>query len=488
MNKESKACWAAVLALALTASLAAAAEMRSEISQYGITWKFDKEYPTGQFVTGDWWVVGPVQVVGVEPAPGPAKTEAHADVKSIYGAQAMVDDARMRNGSMIVLKPGGAQGYDSRLKNFDPKLSITFPLALETNRSLISTISNETLPVPVMHEAMMWSAEKKAALALRAAAILTCLDKEPPADAFRPPYAGKDKPIFEAKNIRWDRLPSLAPVGKVPAWEQFERYFQRPWLDHQESWLLQHTGPNENQVNYGREFSRLTSIASLMLMLDVPRERREKLMIGLVQLGIDLHGLASTGRRWSADGGHWNGRKWPILFAGLMLDDSRLKSLPDSVLFSEDQQMYYGNGAAGQAALYQITFHTGPKQPHEEKTPDQWDAADKKAEGYRIVVSGGLPGTALAAQLMGAKALWNHDAFFDYYDRWMSAEDPYAPQRGSHPRPKQEGKSLDPFVDAMWAAYRGKVPDQKGGASNEKWVWNTDGRTGTFVPNPKESP
>ncbi|NJL71890.1 MAG: hypothetical protein HC888_09930, partial [Candidatus Competibacteraceae bacterium] len=47
-----------------------ASEVQS-ISQYGITWTFDKEYPTGQFITGDPWVVGPVTVVSVSPEPGP---------------------------------------------------------------------------------------------------------------------------------------------------------------------------------------------------------------------------------------------------------------------------------------------------------------------------------------------------------------------------------------------------------------------------------
>ncbi len=29
-------------------------ENRKEISQYGVTWTFDKEYPCGQFANGDW--------------------------------------------------------------------------------------------------------------------------------------------------------------------------------------------------------------------------------------------------------------------------------------------------------------------------------------------------------------------------------------------------------------------------------------------------
>jgi len=35
----------------------------TSVSQYGITWTFDKDYPTGQFCTGDYWVVGPVTAI-----------------------------------------------------------------------------------------------------------------------------------------------------------------------------------------------------------------------------------------------------------------------------------------------------------------------------------------------------------------------------------------------------------------------------------------
>ncbi len=474
----------AYLSLFLAGPLVAA-EQAASVSKDGITWTFDKAYPVGHFVTGDPWVVGPVKVVSVSPAPGPAaEGSASGEVKSRYGDVAMQDDSRMRNGSMVVLKPGKTQGYDSRLKNYDPALSIAFPYDLGANRSLISTVSNEMFPVTVLHAAIMWGPEKTAALALKSASVLTCLDQAPPDDAFRPPYVGTEKPIYETKNLHWDLLPSLKAVGTVPAWAQFERYFERPWLDHIETWLLQSTGPSENQVNYGREFSRLSSMASLMLMLDVPRAQKEKLMIGLVQWGIDCHGLAKAGRLWTADGGHWNGRKWPILFAGMMLGEPWPKDLPETVIFSEDEQTYYGKGWAGQTALFQMAFHTGPKPPYEEKAPDQWDAADKRSEGYRMVVSGGLPGTALAVQLMKAKAQWDHNAFFDYYDRFMSKEDPVAANRGAVPRPPQEGKSVDPFVDAMWAAYRAQVPAQAGGKDNKKWVW-TQGAKGEFVDNPK---
>lgn len=468
------------------AALAGRAAEAAAVTRHGITWTFDQPRPVGQFVTGDWWVAGPVTVTAVSPAPGPApEAAAGKDVKSIYGAAAMSADPRMRNGSMVSPRPGREQGYDSRLKNYQPGLSATFPLALKPGDALVSTVSNETLPVQVMHHALMWPREKRGSLALATAAVLTVLAEPPPADAFRPAYAGgAERILYRAEDLRWDRLPSLpTPAGAAPEWERFERYLSRPWLDHVTTWLSQHLGPSENQANYGREITRITSIASLMLMLDAPRERKTQLMIGLVQLGIDLRSLAQAGRNWPADGGHWNGRKWPILFAGLMLGDDGFAGQAEKTLFSEDQQMYYGQGWQGATALYQIVNHTGAKPPHEEKAPAGRDANGRRAESYRIVVSGGLPGTALAVQLMGAKALWNHDAFFDYYDRWMAKDDPYAAGRGGVARPKQEGKALDPFVNAMWDAWRAKIPSQPGGREHRKWVW-IDARKGEFVPNP----
>ncbi len=54
---------------------AADTTLRTEISQYGITWTFDRPAKTGRFITGDWWVLGPVTIVKITPAPGPVSYE-----------------------------------------------------------------------------------------------------------------------------------------------------------------------------------------------------------------------------------------------------------------------------------------------------------------------------------------------------------------------------------------------------------------------------
>jgi hypothetical protein len=61
-------------------------------------------------------------------------------------------------------------------------------------------------------------------------------------------------------------------------------------------------------------------------------------------------------------------------------------------------------------------------------------------------------GQALAARIMGAMDLWNHPAYFDYVDRWQKEEAP---------------KPSNPFVTAMWNAYRDKA-DAMGDATKPK--------------------
>lgn len=457
---------------------------RNEVSQYGITWTFDRPAVTGQFINGDWWVIGPVRIVKITPPPGPVPKEDMVIRKNQWGDTSLKQDTTMRNGSMIVLKVGYYQGYDSRNQSYRNSESISVPLDLIPNRSLISSISNPALPVDNFCKNIMWEGETKCRNTMKTAAILTCLDRVPPKDAFRPPYAGTDKPIFRAKDIKWELLPELKPVGEVPSWEEFERYFQRAWIDHLMSWEQQELVPNENGPNYGREHARIVSIASNMLMLDVPVARKEKLAIGLIQRGIDLYGLAMVGGSWNEGGGHSSGRKWPILFASLMLNKPEMTNLPPTAFFQEDTQTYYGKGWFGQTALWQMIQHHGQRDTYEEKPPEQWEKWDRTSEGYRNCCNAiAWVGTALAARYMKAIKLWGHDAYFDYVDRWMREDDPYAEARGTHRRPSSETTTKDPFVTEMWKTYRKSAPDQEMSGNNMKFVW--EGRRGVWIPNPK---
>jgi hypothetical protein len=461
-------------------------EDRISVSQYGITWTFDKPAKTGQFITGDWWVIGPVTIVKITPAPGPTHPENVNIKKNRWNDTSLKSDTTMRNGSMIVLKAGGTQGYDSRSASFRKNDAVMLPLTLTPQLSLISSISNATLPVDNFCANIMWENEKKSQVVMKAAAVLTCLTGVPPNDAFRPPYVGIEKPIFQAKDIKWNLLPKLAaPAGtEVPSWQEFERYFQRPWLDHLMSWEQQELVPNENGPNYGREHARLVSIASLMLMLDVPVEEKKKLTIALIQRGIDLYGIAINGGYWNEGGGHSSGRKWPIVFASLMMNNPGILNLPATAIFHEDTQTYYGKGWFGQQALWQMIFHHGRRDSYEEKPPEQWAKWDSTSESYRLCCNAvAWTGTALAARYMKAIKPWGHDAFFDYVERWMREDDPYESARGGRRRPRAETTTNDPFVTAMWKAHRKNAPEQEMSNNNMKWVWQ--GNRGIWEANPK---
>jgi len=43
--------------------------LKDGVSQYGITWTFEKPAHVGQFINEDWYVVGPVTVLKIDPAP-----------------------------------------------------------------------------------------------------------------------------------------------------------------------------------------------------------------------------------------------------------------------------------------------------------------------------------------------------------------------------------------------------------------------------------
>ena len=489
----------------LLAATAYGGQTTNCVTQYGITWTFDKECPVGRFVNGDWWVIGPVTVVSVSPRPGSVAGEGSVEQNSRYGAKALRTDSRMRNGSMVVLGPDysagdqtgfGKQGYDSRVTNYATDRSVQFPYTLETNRSLISTASsrnvvNGKLETPnILGQKKISLCKSTAPLALERAAVLTCLPAVPPKDAFRPPYTGTEKPIYRTSDIRWDLLPNLPALDTSPDWETMTRIFERPWIDHVASWTSMYMLPGLNGPQYGREFSRMSSIAALMLLQDTPQKIKEPLMIGYLQLGIDLAGLAQNGRQWFSDGGHWQGRKWPILFASLMLDEPALRNFPAMdltqhpysnvtvlsstavpipvTLFQEDMDFYYGQGGDGQSSLWQIVYHTYPRPPHQETPHDQLAGAQQLLESYYVNNVGALSGAALAAQLMGARKIWNHDSFFDHLDYWMLDAD----WRGRPSwMPTDLEKVWDGFVEDMWDAYRDDVPEQAGGTNPVQWIW-----------------
>jgi hypothetical protein len=422
--------------------------LADSLSQYGITWKFDKKVRIGKFITGSYYVVGPVTVTSISPAPEGG-----------------------RNGSMLNGPARYESGYDSRSIGYSAKYTIKAPVNLKPGYSLISSISlkdNEKNREPVFARHGVPQTQ------LKSAAVLTCLSTPVPLDAFRPSYSDTTAKIYRASDLHRELLPKLQRVPKTPDLPTWERIFERPWIDHTMGWGNRETHPTDNMPEYSRETSRAVSVVSLMLMLDFTDQQKEKLLLSFVQYGIDLWGSAKAGGGWEAEGGYGNGRKWPIILSGILLGDKEMErpntTIP-TVRFGEDEQTKYGDCWTGAKVIF--AGHTpvggvGDRGGYEHLQPAQWPGPLKtQSEGYRrCCTSISWIGSALSARIMHAEKSWNHDAYFDYCDRWMTEDDTKAlaeikKQLGKDMSGNRQGQTWDPFVDEMWAKYRNNLQASK---------------------------
>ena len=401
----------------------ATGELASSVSQYGITWTFGGEHLVGRFVTGDWWVVGPLTIASVTPAP-----------------------ADGRNGSM--LDPVGHQAYDGRGGRYSTDGAAVFPLELEPNHSLVSSISHPEEGECEQGNATGWltysGACQRGPIATQA--VLTVLAEPPPVSAFRPPYAGVDKPLHLASAICWDSLPDLPAPASLPDAEATLRHVERPWIDHLGSWEMQHGCATLNMFCYGREIGDVVSTLAAYVLVDSPA--REALALRLVQLGIDNYGVLQAGGGWGADGGHFNGRKFPIVFAGGLLGDAAMAS-PGNAVGNEDAMTYRGahGGALWGRQCTNCYFEAGCSYTAEcpngaRDCKDPAELVDGCGDYRNCCTSRTWVGEALAVRLMGLVDAWGHEPFFEYVDRWMNGEVPGG------------GAASNAFVAEMWATHR----------------------------------
>jgi|GEM_PF-1480187 len=432
----------------------------SSISKDGITWTFSQPARVGRFVNGDYYVVGTVTISQIVPAP-----------------------ANGMHGSMMNIQPNiQKSGFDSRISSgrYDASLRVNPPITLTPGNKLVSSRSASSNLKCVMR------GYDTSVSPVASISILTSVDKPQPLDAFRPSYARNSASIYLSRNLKRETLPRLAPVAHTPMLAEFEGYMRRPWVD---SVFFNFDAAAEYMASYGRENGYMMSFAGLLLTLNKSQSEKEPLLVYMVQYGIDLYGLVEQGHTgWQAHGGHGTGRKFPILLAGVMLGEDKMKKVHAN--FGEDMQTIYVNETIP-VGTFTKSWHTKPETvvygghvgvngesvkvgwgPYEHLPPSQWKSTI--GESYRrCCTSVGWVGEALAARLIpGMMEAWNHQQFFDYVDRWMTQENPADIFRIE----SEAGYSIDGdfmqgqvwkilsgggysaahkiFVDEMWAEYR----------------------------------
>jgi hypothetical protein len=385
-------------------------------------------------------------------------------------------------------------GFDSRLVagSYDPDQFAQLPIRMKPGDSLVSTISYGS------EEIKSFTGSERLDF-IKTAAVLTCVAEPQPADAFRPSYcdAAGSKTCL-SRNLRRDLLTHLAvpPKVRVPRMEPLVRAMERPWID---TVNYGYASPRENYPlgAYGQVLANISGTASLLLLTDMPAEQKEPLLVSLVQTGIDLWGLVRGGRSWAAFGGQSSGRKWPIVFAGILLGDEEMASPQrrfPKVRFGEDDQTalcpytyggkVYERGWTGAKAIF--TGHT-PQEiapvrwedgrgPVDLFPPSEWPkerlgpTKTPASEVYRrMETSAGWVGEALAARILHAEKAWGHDAFFAYVDRWMTEDDAEQLEeirKAGGPdyttiKPRRQGRQgacTSEFIAEMWAKHRDNLP------------------------------
>src|SRR6202046_1854012 len=164
----------------------------SSISKDGITWTFSQAVPVGQFVNGDYYVVGPVTITAIDPAPTTATPYENGSVKNLPTSNSK-------------------SGFDSRLNDgtdesfwFDPTVRVYPPIVLKAGDSLVSSISVAQIhSLPEVMRSTDMSISPVATVS-----VLTVLSATPSADAFRPSYCDRSQAIYHANSLQSNLLPS----------------------------------------------------------------------------------------------------------------------------------------------------------------------------------------------------------------------------------------------------------------------------------------
>jgi len=451
--------------------------LKGNVSQYGITWSFQKPTRVGQFVNGDWYVVGPVTIEAIEPKPLYGSEIPKRELDGMDRERK--EEHRVRNGFMLNPPARMQVAYDSGVRNwFTPSLIQKLPVAMKPGDSLVSTIS---MPKNlVLHAQLRNKIERGVddSSPIRTAAVLTCVGKPQPTDAFRPAFCDRQQKIYLARNLKRELLPAAAATRSMPKIQKYIRFTQRPWVG---TCFFGFEEPVENMPQYGLEYGRVVGISALLLCTDIKPQQKEPLLVNFVQVGIDLGGIVRAGHPgWTGWGGHGSGRKLPIVFAGLLLGDDELAKINRSftkVSFGEDEQTTYDDCWTGAKVVFAghsgIDAATGEGRsrgsgwgPYEHTPPSQWDDGKNTSESYRrCCTSIGWVAQALALRLMHAENAWCHDAFFDYVDRWMYEDDAAfvktikeATGRDHDKEWARQGQAWDAFVNEMWARHRPTLP------------------------------
>jgi len=423
--------WFARVLVAAAMAFAPELHAATSVSQNGITWYFEGDKTVGQFVNGEWWVIGPVTITSITPVdPNPG------DATDIHGS--MINPTKDQ------------QGLDSRSKGdrYVESLNIArrLPYTLQPGMSLMSGVSHLAFDDGYLSKV----------------AVLTVLASAPPAGSFRPPWYGPHKPLFNKSSLDYSVLRKLAPTPNAPTPASLTNGdMKHVLIDLFTGGASANSEFKANTLteHYGREISKATTRAALALQLNYTDAQKEALLIEVVQRGIDLYGSLLGGYTFTPDGGHNHGRKLAMYIAAKTLGHADMLARCNATthpVFQEDLQHAFVTSAWTNHPASNIGMPEWAAQAFQrlDRPNPDWEST-----GYRFINGQANVGLVLTVTLMGGRAEWNHEALFRYIiERYWPRE-----SAGSR-RGIGSVNGIPRFTHEMWTAYfSGSAPPPQTG-------------------------
>ena len=216
--------------------------LKESVSEYGITWTFEKPARVGQFINGDFYVVGPVTVVKIDPAPRYGSEVADDELD---GREKVPVEQRCRNGSVLNAPARMQAAWDSGIMNYyAPEARARLPIAMKPGDSLASSISlkqGEKVTYPY-HAGTVRGVEDNSPVKM--IAVLTCVAGPLPPDAFRPGYSGHDTQDLPGPRPQTRPAAALHPARRRPGPRQVRRARPAPLV--RRGFLLLRRAPEQH--------------------------------------------------------------------------------------------------------------------------------------------------------------------------------------------------------------------------------------------------
>jgi hypothetical protein len=429
-----------------------------------ITWTWTEDRQIGQYVTGDWWVVGPITLTSVTRPAGVANRDGSMLGMKGTGVFSPADwDGLPGEGSAGGLQAEynsqGLHYIDGHNIAYDAALNIAnfLPYAVPVNESVWSGISiadglyNPATNVdPLTH-----------------AAVLTVVASAPAADSFRPFIGGTDKVSYFTKaDIDYTKMLNLTGLtlqsDLTTALADVAEGWRYPLMNfgsgyHSGFFVLGRFNTPDNASGYGANFANASTGAFITLSRAASNAQKEAAAISFIQQGIDIYGFIRAGGGYPSSGGHAAGRKPILFFTAYALNSAAMKAaLRDGYSasafiatgvaddapnethytrqFAEDRGLFIvtqndidqnaGRIALSAQGIPNVAFPSGHKGSPEWTPGDSWQPAlDNQRRTasyawgrlYRFNYQARFCTTAVLASLYDqGRATWNHEPFFRY--------------------------------------------------------------------------